>query len=48
LREQDELLTQFTEDATVTRLDARGERTDVAEFWQEYRRSFSVITTPRE
>jgi ketosteroid isomerase-like protein len=38
--DSDELLTQFTEDATVTRLDARGERTDVAEFWQEYRRSF--------
>ena len=41
----DELLGQFAADATVSRLDARGERTDLAEFWQEYRRSFEKLST---
>jgi ketosteroid isomerase-like protein len=40
-----ELLGQFTADATVSRLDARGERTDLAEFWREYRRSFEKLST---
>ena len=40
-----ELLRQFAPDATVSRLDARGERTDLAEFWQEYRRSFEKLST---
>ena len=40
-----ELLGQFTADATVSRLDARGARTDLAEFWQEYRRSFEKLST---
>jgi ketosteroid isomerase-like protein len=40
-----ELLRQFAPDATVSRLDARGERTDIAEFWQEYRRSFEKLST---
>jgi ketosteroid isomerase-like protein len=40
-----ELLGQFTEGATVSRLDAKGDRTDIAEFWQEYRRSFQELST---
>jgi ketosteroid isomerase-like protein len=40
-----ELVAQFAEDATVSRLDARGDRTDIAEFWQEYRRSFEELST---
>ena len=29
----------------MSRLDARGARTDLAEFWQEYRRSFEKLST---
>ena len=35
----------FTEGATATRLDARGERTDVSAFWTEYRAQFHELTT---
>lgn len=35
----------FADDATVLRLDARGERTDVEAFWREYREQFSEIST---
>ena len=35
----------FAEGATVLRFDARGERTDVEQFWQEYRAQFSGIAT---
>ena len=41
----EELVGQFAPDATVTRLDAKGDRTDIAEFWQEYRRSFQELST---
>lgn len=35
----------FADDATVLRLDARGERTDVEQFWREYRDQFTEIST---
>ena len=35
----------FTGGATVERLDARGERTDVEEFWREYRGQFDTLST---
>ena len=35
----------FAGDATVLRLDARGERTDVEQFWREYRDQFTEIST---
>jgi ketosteroid isomerase-like protein len=39
------LIPLFADDATVLRLDARGERTDVERFWREYRDQFSEIAT---
>lgn len=35
----------FAPDATLTRLDARGERGDVAAFWREYRAQFHELST---
>jgi ketosteroid isomerase-like protein len=35
----------FADGATVLRLDARGERTDVEQFWREYRDQFTDIST---
>ena len=35
----------FTPDATLTRLDARGERDDPAAFWREYRAQFHDLST---
>lgn len=35
----------FAGDATVQRLDARGERTDVEAFWREYRGQFEELST---
>ena len=35
----------FADGATVLRLDARGERTDVEQFWREYREQFTEIST---
>lgn len=40
-----DLVAQFTEDATVSRLDNRGDRYDVVEFWQEYRGYFEELST---
>lgn len=40
-----DLVVLFADDATATRLDARGERTDVAEFWREYRAQFRELST---
>jgi len=40
-----DLVALFTDDATALRLDARGERTDVTAFWQEYRGQFDRLTT---
>lgn len=39
------LLELFAPDATATRLDARGDRTDVASFWKEYRAQFRELST---
>ncbi len=39
------LVRLFSDGATATRLDARGERTDVAAFWTEYRAQFHELTT---
>lgn len=39
------LVALFTDEATATRLDARGERTDVSAFWREYRRQFDHVST---
>ncbi|GAA2552563.1 nuclear transport factor 2 family protein [Pseudonocardia hydrocarbonoxydans] len=35
----------FSADATAMRLDARGERADVAAFWTEYREQFHELST---
>lgn len=35
----------FSDGATLTRLDARGERTDPTAFWQEYRAQFHELST---
>jgi ketosteroid isomerase-like protein len=35
----------FAEDATLQRLDARGERGDVEAFWREYRDQFGEVKT---
>ena len=35
----------FADEATATRLDARGDRTDVAAFWREYRDQFDRLST---
>lgn len=35
----------FADDATLTRLDARGERTDATAFWTEYRAQFHDLST---
>lgn len=35
----------FADRATATRLDARGERTDVTAFWTEYRAQFHELST---
>ena len=35
----------FADGATVVRLDARGERTDVEQFWREYRSQFDNVST---
>ena len=39
------LVAQFTEGATVSRMDGRGERTDVEAFWREYRAQFDRVST---
>lgn len=40
-----DLVALFADNATATRLDARGERTDVMAFWQEYRGQFDELRT---
>ena len=35
----------FAEDATLMRLDGRGERTGVEDFWREYRDQFHEVRT---
>ncbi len=40
-----DLVALFADQATATRLDARGERTDVAAFWREYRAQFDRLST---
>lgn len=40
-----DLVALFADDATATRLDARGERADVTAFWQEYRGQFDSLST---
>ena len=39
------LTSLFADDATALRLDARGERTDIEQFWREYRDQFTEIST---
>lgn len=39
------LVELFADTATATRLDARGERTDVTAFWTEYRAQFHELST---
>lgn len=39
------LVELFADRATATRLDARGERTDVTAFWTEYRAQFHELST---
>jgi ketosteroid isomerase-like protein len=39
------LLELFAPEATATRLDARGDRSDVASFWKEYRAQFRDVST---
>ncbi|MDQ4116261.1 MAG: nuclear transport factor 2 family protein, partial [Actinomycetota bacterium] len=39
------LVAQFTDGAVVSRLDGRGERTDVEAFWREYRAQFERVST---
>jgi hypothetical protein len=39
------LMELFTPEATATRLDASGDRTDVASFWKEYRAQFRELST---
>jgi ketosteroid isomerase-like protein len=39
------LVALFSDDATATRLDARGERDDVTAFWTEYRAQFHELST---
>lgn len=39
------LVELFADGATATRLDARGERTDVSAFWTEYRAQFHELST---
>ena len=39
------LLAQFADGAVVSRLDGRGERTDVEAFWREYRDQFERVST---
>ncbi|MBW0100864.1 nuclear transport factor 2 family protein [Pseudonocardia sp. KRD291] len=41
----DGLVALFTDDATLMRLDGRGERGDPAAFWREYREQFSELST---
>lgn len=40
-----ELAALFTEDATLMRLDGRGERGDPTAFWLEYRQQFHELST---
>lgn len=40
-----DLVARFTDDATLTRLDARGERGDAEAFWREYREQFDELST---
>jgi ketosteroid isomerase-like protein len=40
-----DLVALFAYDATLTRLDARGERTDAEGFWREYRDQFDDLRT---
>jgi ketosteroid isomerase-like protein len=35
----------FADGATVLRFDGRGERTDVEQFWREYRDQFTAVST---
>ena len=35
----------FADGATVLRFDGRGERTDVEQFWREYREQFTEVST---
>jgi hypothetical protein len=39
------LVAQFGDGATVSRLDGRGDRTDVESFWREYRDQFERVST---
>lgn len=41
----DELVALFAHDATLMRLDGRGERGDPAAFWREYREQFDELST---
>ena len=43
-----DLVALFTDDATLTRLDARGERGDAEGFWREYRDQFDELSTTFE
>jgi ketosteroid isomerase-like protein len=43
-----DLVALFTDDATLTRLDARGERGDPEAFWREYRDQFQELSTTFE
>jgi ketosteroid isomerase-like protein len=40
-----DLVGLFAVDATATRLDARGERSDMTAFWREYRGQFDRLST---
>lgn len=40
-----DLVALFADDATATRLDGRGDRSDVKAFWQEYRGQFDRLST---
>jgi ketosteroid isomerase-like protein len=40
-----DLVELFADDATATRFDGRGDRTDVTAFWQEYRAQFDHLST---
>lgn len=39
------LVGQFADGATASRLDGRGDRTDVESFWTEYRAQFERVST---
>lgn len=39
------LVAQFADGATLTRLDARGARTDARAFWHEYLEQFDTVST---